>query len=91
MLCCVQGQYEMDVHTFCERSVDVMGEESDHIHAQALTDAVQVSQQQQQRLWTNRMTAVICVLSQALCVRVACRCPSASSTCQLRRVMSLLT
>jgi hypothetical protein len=33
----------MDVHTFCERSVDVMGEESDHIHAQALTDAVQVS------------------------------------------------
>jgi hypothetical protein len=38
----VQGQYEMDVATFCERSVDVMGEESDHIHAQALTDAVQV-------------------------------------------------
>jgi len=38
----VQGQYEMDVNTFCERSVDVMGEESDHIHAQALTDAVQV-------------------------------------------------
>lgn len=38
----VLGQYEMDVHTFCERSVDVMGEESDHIHAQALTDAVQV-------------------------------------------------
>lgn len=34
----------MDVHTFCERSVDVMGEESDHIHAQALTDAVQVRQ-----------------------------------------------
>jgi hypothetical protein len=32
----------MDVATFCERSVDVMGEESDHIHAQALTDAVQV-------------------------------------------------
>lgn len=44
VLCCVQGQYEMDVHTFCERSVDVMGEESDHIHAQALTDAVQVGQ-----------------------------------------------
>jgi hypothetical protein len=39
---CLQGQYEMDVATFCERSVDVMGEESDHIHAQALTDAVQV-------------------------------------------------
>ncbi|WIA11864.1 hypothetical protein OEZ85_011950 [Tetradesmus obliquus] len=38
----VVGQYEMDVATFCERSVDVMGEESDHIHAQALTDAVQV-------------------------------------------------
>jgi hypothetical protein len=36
----------MDVHTFCERSVDVMGEESDHIHAQALTDAVQVSAHQ---------------------------------------------
>lgn len=33
----------MDVGTFCERSVDVMGEESDHIHAQALCDAVQVS------------------------------------------------
>ncbi|KAF8071069.1 OTU1 [Scenedesmus sp. PABB004] len=38
----VLGQYEMDVATFCERSVDVMGEESDHIHAQALTDAVEV-------------------------------------------------
>ena len=38
----VVGQYEMDVATFCERSVDVMGEESDHIHAQALTDALQV-------------------------------------------------
>eukprot|EP00879_Flechtneria_rotunda_P017663 GHRR01018515.1.p1 GENE.GHRR01018515.1~~GHRR01018515.1.p1 ORF type:complete len:217 (+),score=63.12 GHRR01018515.1:1460-2110(+) len=38
----VLGQYEMDVATFCERSVDVMGEESDHIHAQALTDALQV-------------------------------------------------
>eukprot|EP00882_Tetradesmus_deserticola_P028551 GHRQ01031814.1.p3 GENE.GHRQ01031814.1~~GHRQ01031814.1.p3 ORF type:complete len:119 (+),score=57.70 GHRQ01031814.1:1295-1651(+) len=38
----VVGQYEMDVAAFCERSVDVMGEESDHIHAQALTDAVQV-------------------------------------------------
>lgn len=34
----------MDVNTFCERSVDVMGEESDHIHAQALTDAVEVSE-----------------------------------------------
>lgn len=42
--CLLQGQYEMDVATFCERSVDVMGEESDHIHAQALCDAVQVSQ-----------------------------------------------
>eukprot|EP00775_Hariotina_reticulata_P006107 gene6107-6345_t len=38
----VGGQYEMDVATFCERSVDVMGEESDHIHAQALTDALKV-------------------------------------------------
>ena len=41
----LQGQYEMDVNTFCERSVDVMGEESDHIHAQALTDAVEVRKQ----------------------------------------------
>jgi hypothetical protein len=40
--CCLQGQYEMDVASFCERSVDVMGEESDHIHAQALTDALKV-------------------------------------------------
>lgn len=37
-----QGQYDVDVASFCERSVDVMGEESDHIHAQALTDALQV-------------------------------------------------
>lgn len=44
---CLQGQYEMDLNTFCERSVDVMGEESDHIHAQALTDAVQVRPQGQ--------------------------------------------
>eukprot|EP00878_Enallax_costatus_P024850 GHUV01026543.1.p1 GENE.GHUV01026543.1~~GHUV01026543.1.p1 ORF type:complete len:218 (+),score=55.57 GHUV01026543.1:356-1009(+) len=38
----VVGQYEMDVGMFCERSVDVMGEESDHIHAQALCDALRV-------------------------------------------------
>lgn len=47
----LQGQYEMDVHTFCERSVDVMGEESDHIHAQALTDAVQVSDRMAGAYW----------------------------------------
>jgi hypothetical protein len=46
---CAQGQYEMDVATFCERSVDVMGEESDHIHAQALTDALQVRTGRQSR------------------------------------------
>jgi hypothetical protein len=38
----------MDVGTFCERSVDVMGEESDHIHAQALADAMQVRRKHHQ-------------------------------------------
>jgi ubiquitin thioesterase protein OTUB1 len=37
-----QGQYEMDVPDFCRRFVEVMQEESDHIHAQALADAVGV-------------------------------------------------
>lgn len=39
----VLGQYDVaDVDAFCQRHVDVMGEESDHIHAQALTDALRV-------------------------------------------------
>jgi hypothetical protein len=38
----LQGEHDQDVATFCQRSVEVMGEESDNIHAQALTDALQV-------------------------------------------------
>jgi len=38
----VLGQYELDVSDFCRRFVEPMQEESDHIHAQALADAVGV-------------------------------------------------
>jgi hypothetical protein len=37
-----QGVADVDVPTFCRRFVEPMAEESDHVHAQALCDALQV-------------------------------------------------
>jgi ubiquitin thioesterase protein OTUB1 len=34
---------DIDVKQFCNRHVEVMGTESDHIHIVALSDALQVS------------------------------------------------
>ena len=42
-VCCMQGLMEMDVQQFRRRCVEPMGEESDHLHIVALTDALQVS------------------------------------------------
>lgn len=38
----LQGLSDLDVATFCQKCVEPMGEESDHVHLVALTDALQV-------------------------------------------------
>lgn len=46
--CCItQGVADTDCVNFCRRFVEPMGEESDHVHAQALCDALQVMMRQQ--------------------------------------------
>lgn len=40
--CPLQGLSDLDVATFCQKCVEPMGEESDHVHLVALTDALQV-------------------------------------------------
>jgi ubiquitin thioesterase protein OTUB1 len=44
MLCDVKGMLDdpVTVEQFCRRYVEPMGEESDHIHIVAITDALQV-------------------------------------------------
>ena len=41
---CWQGMYDESpsVDSFCHKYVEVMGEESDHVHIVALSDALQV-------------------------------------------------
>ena len=38
----IMGLSDMDVESFCRSCIDPMGEESDHVHMVALTDALQV-------------------------------------------------